>query len=94
MFNSAQHLQPFFCLRNIIDFYALSMALFVNYSVLARTDAPFNVIYDFVFDRLRSVRQDLVVQRIDDQAAIVIYETVIRFHVYSAFRFLNLFRYF
>ncbi len=47
---------------------------------------PFNVIYDFVFDRLRSVRQDLVIQRITDQSAIAILEVIIRFHVFSAYR--------
>ncbi|CAG7691787.1 unnamed protein product, partial [Allacma fusca] len=47
---------------------------------------PFNVIYDFVFDRLRSVRQDLVIQRIQDETAISILEVVVRFHLYATFR--------
>ena len=55
------------------------------YRVLPRQE-EFNLIYDFIFDRLRSVRQDLVIQRITDKPAITILETIIRFHVYSAYR--------
>jgi len=52
-------------------------------------DEPFHIIYDFMFDRLRSVRQDLVIQRIQDNIAIKIMEPIIRFHVYAAYRLRN-----
>lgn len=32
------------------------------YSVLDRTDHPWHVVYDFVTDRLRSIRQDITYQ--------------------------------
>ncbi|XP_053387577.1 SAC3 domain-containing protein 1-like [Mercenaria mercenaria] len=43
-------------------------------------------IYDFVFDRLRSVRQDLVVQDTHGADAIAILERAVRFHIYSDYR--------
>ena len=35
-------------------------------------------LYDFVFDRLRAVRQDLVVQRVMDNTSIVILSICVR----------------
>jgi SAC3/GANP family len=34
-------------------------------SIMDRTDAPFSLIHNFLFDRYRSVRQDLYVQGIE-----------------------------
>jgi len=38
-------------------------------------------LYDFVFDRLRAVRQDLVVQRVMDNTSMVILSICVRFHL-------------
>lgn len=44
---------------------------------------PFEVIHDFVFDRTRSIRQDLNIQNIVDEHAIEMYEKMIEFHIIS-----------
>ncbi|KAJ0795123.1 hypothetical protein HanPI659440_Chr04g0146911 [Helianthus annuus] len=48
---------------------------------------PFEVIHDFVFDRTRSIRQDLSMQGImtGDQA-IRIYERIVKFHIVSHYK--------
>lgn len=43
-------------------------------------------IYDFVFDRLRCVRQDMVIQDIGGSTGITILEKIIRFHIYAGYR--------
>ncbi|CAL8109588.1 unnamed protein product [Orchesella dallaii] len=55
--------------------------------VLIRTDQPFIEVYDFVFDRLRAVRQDMVIQRISNESALVLLEAIIKFHLYAEYRF-------
>ncbi|KAL0116527.1 hypothetical protein PUN28_009887 [Cardiocondyla obscurior] len=54
--------------------------------IITQTDLDWTSIYDFVFDRLRSVRQDAVIQRVDVTASILLLEPIIRFHVYAAQR--------
>ncbi|KZC09028.1 PREDICTED: SAC3 domain-containing protein 1 [Dufourea novaeangliae] len=54
--------------------------------ITTRTDVDWTVTYDFVFDRLRAVRQDVVIQRIDVSASISIFEPIVRFLIYSAQR--------
>lgn len=49
--------------------------------LLDRTDARFGLIHKFLWDRYRSVRQDLYIQGIADDFAISIYEEIVRFHV-------------
>ncbi|XP_038690546.1 SAC3 family protein C [Tripterygium wilfordii] len=44
---------------------------------------PFEVIHDFVFDRMRSIRQDLSMQNIVNDKAIRMYEEMVKFHVIS-----------
>lgn len=34
------------------------------FRVVPKKDVKWNIVYDFVFDRLRSVRQDIVIQEI------------------------------
>ena len=43
-------------------------------------------VYDFIFDRLRAVRQDLTIQRLDGEGAIYIYEQTIAFLVLFGYR--------
>ena len=49
--------------------------------LLDRTDARFGLIHKFLWDRYRSVRQDLYIQGITDAFAINIFEEIVRFHV-------------
>lgn len=48
---------------------------------------PFNVAYDFIFDRLRSVRQEIVMQDFDALVTIELMEPMIMFLAYSSYRF-------
>jgi len=47
---------------------------------------PWHRVYEFVFDRLRAVRQDMVIQRIAGNAAIWILESGVRFLIYAGYR--------
>ncbi|XP_006006189.1 SAC3 domain-containing protein 1 [Latimeria chalumnae] len=54
--------------------------------VVSRTDAPWIEIYDFVFDRLRSVRQDLIIQRVRGKLCVAILEKTLRFLIFASYR--------
>ncbi|XP_068227364.1 uncharacterized protein [Palaemon carinicauda] len=51
-----------------------------------REDVPWALIYQFVSDRLRAVRQDLCVQGVKNLDCIKIHLASVRFHVYSHYR--------
>lgn len=53
--------------------------------ICQRTD-DWMLICDFVFDRLRSIRQDLVIQQIEGKRYIEVLEGSVRFLVYSMYR--------
>lgn len=55
----------------------------MNYlrNLLDREDVRFGLVHKFLWDRYRSVRQDLYIQGITDQFAIRIFEEIVRFHV-------------
>ncbi|KAE8689559.1 SAC3/GANP/Nin1/mts3/eIF-3 p25 family isoform 2 [Hibiscus syriacus] len=57
----------------------------LNYllNLLDSSDHPFEVIHDFIFDRTRSIRQDLSMQNIVNERAIRMYEKMVKFHVVS-----------
>ena len=44
-------------------------------------------IYNFMFDRLRAVRQDLVIQHSGAEDSVEILEKAVRFHLYSDYRY-------
>jgi len=44
-------------------------------------DVRFGLVHKFLWDRYRSVRQDLYIQGIIDGFAISIFEEIVRFHV-------------
>ncbi|XP_057656041.1 SAC3 domain-containing protein 1 isoform X1 [Diorhabda carinulata] len=62
----------------------------VNYlldEVINKNDkVPYIIKYDFVMDRLRAVRQDMVIQNISRAHQIVILQPIVRFHAYSAYK--------
>lgn len=44
-------------------------------------DVRFGLVHKFLWDRYRSIRQDLYIQGIQDHFAIGIFEEIVRFHV-------------
>ncbi|XP_075232065.1 germinal-center associated nuclear protein-like [Lycorma delicatula] len=61
----------------------------VNYlltKVILDDRVPWNEVADFLCDRLRSVRQDLVVQDVPGPDCLEILEPIVRYHVYAAYR--------
>ncbi|KAH9618733.1 hypothetical protein KSS87_010607 [Heliosperma pusillum] len=60
----------------------------LNYliSLLDSSEQPFEVVHDFIFDRTRSIRQDLSMQNIYNRPVIDIYEKIVKFHVVSHYK--------
>jgi len=58
----------------------------VVFRIVPSTALPWCRVYDFVFDRLRAVRQDMVIQRIAGREAMSILEIIVRFHIYASYR--------
>ena len=62
----------------------------MNYLIeeIASKDGTYSwqMIYWFVFDRARAIRQDLVVQRISGKPVVEIFEKVCRFHILSGYK--------
>lgn len=54
--------------------------------VLPTRTLPWNEVYDFVFDRLRAVRQDLVIQGTPTKESVEILEPIARFLAYAGYR--------
>ncbi|XP_019752892.1 SAC3 domain-containing protein 1 isoform X1 [Hippocampus comes] len=47
---------------------------------------PFTEVYSFVFDRLRSVKQDMIIQRAHGPDCVAILERMVRFLIYASHR--------
>ncbi|RDX82966.1 SAC3 family protein C, partial [Mucuna pruriens] len=60
----------------------------LNYllSLLESKEHSFEVVHDFVFDRTRSIRQDITMQNIVNKKAIYMYEGMVKFHVISHYK--------
>ncbi|OMO49413.1 SAC3/GANP/Nin1/mts3/eIF-3 p25 [Corchorus capsularis] len=60
----------------------------LNYllNLMESSEHPFEVVHDFIFDRTRSIRQDLSMQNIVSDRAICMYEKMVKFHVVSHHR--------
>ncbi|CAL4922666.1 unnamed protein product [Urochloa decumbens] len=70
----ASDIRPLLVLRETMD-YLLHL--------LDSSEHPFETIHDFIFDRTRSIRQDLSIQNIVNDQAVQIYEDVVTFHIRS-----------
>ncbi|KAF8721031.1 hypothetical protein HU200_023444 [Digitaria exilis] len=70
----ASDIRPLPVLRETMD-YLLHL--------LDSSEHPFETIHDFIFDRTRSIRQDLSMQNIVNDQAVQIYEDVVAFHIRS-----------
>ncbi|GAB4823215.1 hypothetical protein N2152v2_010261 [Parachlorella kessleri] len=51
--------------------------------ILDRTDVRLGLVHKFLWDRYRSVRQDLYIQGIQDAFGVRIFEEIVRFHILS-----------
>ncbi|PKA53174.1 hypothetical protein AXF42_Ash009904 [Apostasia shenzhenica] len=71
------------CLSDIRPASVLQNTLQYLLSLVDTTGQPFEVVHDFVFDRTRSIRQDLSMQNIVNEQAIQMYEDMVRFHIIS-----------
>lgn len=52
-------------------------------TVITRTDIKWTQIYEFIFDRIRAIRQDIVIQMLDIPTSIRLYEPIVKFYIYS-----------
>ncbi|KAK2575714.1 hypothetical protein KPH14_012103 [Odynerus spinipes] len=64
----------------------LSTIKYLFTKIVTRTDVDWVHIYDFTFDRLRAIRQDMVIQRISTPMSIQLFEPIVRFHTYAGQR--------
>ncbi|XP_060867411.1 SAC3 domain-containing protein 1-like isoform X2 [Metopolophium dirhodum] len=71
-------LRPPSVLRNTVS-YLLN-------EVLTIENVPFNIVYDFIDDRLNSIRQDATIQAVSNQDWMAILPPIIRFHAYAAYK--------
>ncbi|XP_014675450.1 PREDICTED: SAC3 domain-containing protein 1-like [Priapulus caudatus] len=65
------------------------LATTMNYlleKIAPREDVPWNIVYDFVADRIRAVRQDIVIQHLPGDDTCQILMQCIRFYLYSSYR--------
>ncbi|XP_071934299.1 SAC3 family protein C-like isoform X1 [Coffea arabica] len=53
------------------------------FNLFHSSEHPFEVVHDFIFDRTRSIRQDLSMQNISNNRAITMYERMVKFHIIS-----------
>ncbi|XP_060076168.1 SAC3 domain-containing protein 1-like [Ylistrum balloti] len=71
-------LRPAHVLKETVDYLLGRVAV--------RSDHSWPDLYDFIFDRLRAVRQDMVIQSIGGHDGIELLEKIVRFHIYAGYR--------
>ncbi|XP_070536903.1 SAC3 domain-containing protein 1-like isoform X2 [Ptychodera flava] len=54
--------------------------------LLTREDVKWLEIYNFVFDRMRCIRQDMVLQQLSPVHCIELLEPIVRFYIYAGYR--------
>jgi SAC3 domain-containing protein 1 len=54
--------------------------------LVEENDNNWSNVYEFVSDRLRSVRQDMIIQQIDDQRSLHLLNLMIPFYINSEYR--------
>lgn len=59
----------------------------MNIRILTLENEDWGLQYEFVFDRLRAVRQDIVIQNVWNPEITFIYECIVRFHIYSIYKY-------
>ncbi len=53
--------------------------------ILMDNRKPYNFRYDFIFDRLRSVRQEIVIQNLNEVETVKLIEPMVMFLSYSSY---------
>lgn len=71
-------LRPYSTLTNTVQYLLLD--------ITRRVDVPASVVYDYVDDRLRAVRQDVTIQRLPPEQCVCLLEPMIRFYVYYGYQ--------
>lgn len=61
--------------------------LYFFFRVIKKNHVPETIVYDFLNDRLRAVRQDMTIQRLLPEQCLELLDPIIRFHVYFAYRY-------
>lgn len=61
--------------------------IFAVHRVGQNSERPWAEVYDFIFDRLRAVRQDMTIQQMDGPEAIILLEYAVRFYIYAEYRY-------
>lgn len=56
------------------------------FRILTITNIPFSIIYDFIDDRLNSIKQDATIQEVSNQEWMAILPPIIRFHAFAAYK--------
>ncbi|XP_039747406.1 SAC3 domain-containing protein 1 isoform X1 [Pararge aegeria] len=73
-----QLLRPFRVLSDTVHYLLLEIS--------NRSNIKMSVMYDFLDDRLRAVRQDMTIQRLPPEECVVLLEPMIRFYIYYGYR--------
>ncbi|KAJ8419040.1 hypothetical protein AAFF_G00005390 [Aldrovandia affinis] len=63
-----------------------TMCFLIDDIATSPTLQPWTEGYDFVFDRLRCVRQDMVIQRVSGAECVAVLERTVRFLLYASYR--------
>lgn len=62
-----------------------------NTRIYTREDVHLVVKYEFLFDRFRAIRQDLIIQRIRNEQVAMILERIMNFYILADYKYyLNL----
>lgn len=54
--------------------------------MLTVKNVPFNIVYDFIDDRLNAIRQDATIQEISNKDWVDILLPIVRFHAFAAYK--------
>ncbi|OTF73815.1 hypothetical protein BLA29_001177 [Euroglyphus maynei] len=84
-----ENIRPTFVLKKTVD-YLINDCFDTKFMNESNLKESFGIYYDFVFDRLRSIRQDITIQRALDSNCLYILERCIEFYVYSHFIWINI----
>lgn len=72
--------------HSFIDAISTATDSSLYFRILLHPDKPFNVRYDFIFNRLRAVRQELVMQNFSPSKTLMTLEPIVMFLSFSLYR--------
>lgn len=59
---------------------------YLCFSVIKEKEDEWHIVYDFIVDRSRAIRQDMIIQNFDRPDFICILQPMVRFYAYAAYR--------